>query len=92
MGLRSSRYYTDKTNTLLFQADDSRKQAANKDECYQKLLELIGDVYRATVPGETSAEQKEKVQNLKKAENEARLKNKKKHSGKKASRSGSFDD
>lgn len=64
----------------------------NKDTCYRKLAELIGDIYRTTIPGETSEEQKEKVQKLKKTENEARLKSKKRLSTKKAGRSKSFDD
>lgn len=64
----------------------------NKNSCYRKLAELIGEIYRATVPGETSDEQKDKVQKLKKSENEARLKLKKKLSTKKAGRSKSFDD
>lgn len=91
-GVRASRYYADKSDSLLIQADDSRKSAINKDTCYRKLAELIDDIYRATIPGETSEEQKEKVQKLKKSENEARLKSKKKLSSKKAGRSKSFDD
>jgi peptidyl-tRNA hydrolase ICT1 len=76
----------------LIQADESRKSGTNKDTCYRKLSELVDEAYHATVPGETSAEQKEKVQQLKKSENEGRLKVKKKHSMKKAGRSKSFDD
>ncbi|ETN45382.1 uncharacterized protein HMPREF1541_09213 [Cyphellophora europaea CBS 101466] len=91
-GIRASRYYADKTDSLLFQADESRKATINKDTCYRKLSELVRDVYRAAVPGETSDEQKEKVQKLKKSENEARLKLKKKQSSKKAARSRSSDD
>jgi peptidyl-tRNA hydrolase ICT1 len=45
------------------------------------------DVYKHNVPGETTREQKEKVQKLQKAENEARLKRKHLHSSKKQSRS-----
>ena len=91
-GIRTSRYYAEKTDTLVISSDDSRKQTANKDTCYRKLFEHVGELFEATVPGETSQEQKEKVKNLKKAENEGRLKMKKKHSDKKASRSKpSFD-
>jgi len=89
--IRTSRYYTEKTDSLLIEADDSRKQATNKDACYDKLAGLVDDVFKSNVPGETSQEQKEKVRNLKKAENASRLKSKKIHSSKKAGRSKSFD-
>jgi len=85
-GIRKSTYYAGKTNSLLIQSDDSRKQAANKDTCYRKLNELIMDVYNHSVPGETSEEQKDKVKKLQRAENEARLQMKKKQSSKKAAR------
>lgn len=87
-GIRTSRYHAEKTNTLLIQCDESRKQAVNKDTCYRRLNELIMEVYHKTVPGVTSEEQKEKVKKLQRAENESRLKMKKKHSSKKAARRG----
>lgn len=92
-GIRNSRYHAEKSNTLLFQSDESRKQQTNKETCYRHLNALIMDVYYETVPGETSPEQKEKVRKLQKADNEARLKMKKKHSSKKAGRQkGGRDD
>lgn len=91
-GIRKSTYYAGKTNSLLIQSDDSRKQAANKDTCFRKLNELISDVYNRSVPGETSDEQKQKVKNLQKAENEARLQLKKKISSKKSARRGKGDE
>lgn len=92
-GVRKSRYYTSSSDSLLIQADDSRKQAANKDACYRRLTELVTDVYHETVPGETSQEQREKVKGLKTKYNEARLKNKKIASSKKAARSkGGYSD
>lgn len=91
-GIRKSSYYASKTESLLIQSDDSRKQAANRETCYRKLQTLIEDVYQKTVPGETSQEQQKHVQELKKADNEARLKMKKHHSSKKAARRGSRDD
>lgn len=92
-GIRKSRYHAENASSLLIQADDSRKQSANKDACYRRLNELIMDVYKQSVPGETSVEQKEKVKRLKVAENESRLKMKKIHSSKKAARgSGRRDD
>ena len=91
-GVKASRYYASKTNTLLIQADDSRKQTANKDTCYRKLTEMLIDIYKATIPGQTSQEQKDKVKGMQKAENETRLKHKKMQSNKKASRTRGFDD
>lgn len=91
-GIRKSTYYAGKTDSLLIQSDDSRKQFANRETCYRKLQTLIEDVYQKTVPGETSAEQKERVQELKKADNEARLQMKKHHSSKKAARRGNRED
>ena len=87
-GIRSSRYHTEKTSSLLIQSDESRKQTDNKDTCYRRLNELVMEVYNKAVPGETSEEQKEKVKGLKKAENESRLRMKKQHSSKKAARRG----
>ena len=85
-GIRRSTYFAAKTNSLLIQSDDSRKQTANKETCYRKLNELVIDVYNHSVPGETSEEQKQKVKKLQRAENEARLHMKKKQSSKKAAR------
>lgn len=87
-GIRTSRYHAEKTNTLLIQCDESRKQLANRETCYQRLNELVMDVFYKVVPGETSEEQKVKVKKLQKAENEGRLRMKKKHSSKKAARRG----
>ncbi|KAH0291208.1 hypothetical protein KCU62_g2961, partial [Aureobasidium sp. EXF-3399] len=73
---------------LVIQADDSRKQNENVHRCFVKLNEMIVQAGREVVPGETSAEQMERVKKLQKAENEGRLKMKKKHSDKKSSRRG----
>lgn len=83
----SSRFYAEKSQSLLIQADESRKQAANRDACYSKLHELLIELARDSIPGETSQNQKEKVKKLQRSENEARLRSKKQHSNKKASRS-----
>ncbi|EXJ67027.1 uncharacterized protein A1O5_09673, partial [Cladophialophora psammophila CBS 110553] len=86
-GILSSRYYAEKSSSLVIQADESRKAQANKDTCFRRLNELIVDVYKNTVPGETTNEQKERVKILQKTENEARLKRKKFQSSKKQLRS-----
>jgi peptidyl-tRNA hydrolase ICT1 len=91
-GIKSSRYYAGKSASLLIQSDDSRKQAQNRDTCFRKLHELLVEVGRQAVPGETSADQSTRVKVLKRAENEARLRAKKQASSKKSSRSKSLDD
>ena len=91
-GIRKSTYYASKTDSLLIQSDESRKQIANKETCYRKLDQLVIDVYNSSVPGETSDEQKQKVKKLQKSENEGRLLLKKKISSKKSARRGSRDD
>ncbi|KAJ5601852.1 hypothetical protein N7510_011386 [Penicillium lagena] len=90
--LRASRYATDRSQSLVIQSDESRKQAANVDSCYDKLYELLQSMAHEVIPGETSPEQRHRVQKLQRAQNEARIKNKKLHSSKKSSRRGKHDD
>ncbi|ODM19081.1 hypothetical protein SI65_05698 [Aspergillus cristatus] len=89
--LQSSRYVAQRTNTLVIQSEESRKQAANVETCFDKLHQLLRATANEAIPGETSQGQREKVQKLKKAENEARIKSKKIHSSKKSSRRGGDD-
>jgi peptidyl-tRNA hydrolase ICT1 len=88
----ASRFYAEKSQSLLIQADDSRKQGANRDACYGKLYELLTELAKSSIPGETSQSQKDKVKKLQRSDNEARLRSKKQRSSKKASRSGSHRD
>ncbi len=88
----SSRFYAEKSRSLLVQADDSRKQGANRDACYGKVHELLLELAKDNIPGETTQSQKEKVKKLQRSDNEARLRSKKQHSSKKASRSKSHGD
>ncbi|KAL4820774.1 hypothetical protein BDW67DRAFT_180334 [Aspergillus spinulosporus] len=90
--LQSSRYYAARTHSLVIQSEESRKQAANVDACYDKLHQLLKTTAEKLVPGETSPEQRARVQKLEKAAKEARIRAKKMHSSKKASRRGSRDD
>ncbi|BCS22585.1 peptidyl-tRNA hydrolase domain protein [Aspergillus puulaauensis] len=90
--LRSSRYYAARTHSLVIQSEESRKQPANVDACYEKLHQLLMTTAKDIVPGETSPEQRERVKKLEKAGKEARIKAKKMHSSKKSSRRGSRDD
>jgi peptidyl-tRNA hydrolase ICT1 len=49
---------------LVIQADDSRKQNDNVHHCFIKLHQMIVQAGREVVPGETSAEQMERVKKL----------------------------
>ncbi|KAI9373692.1 hypothetical protein BJX61DRAFT_532927 [Aspergillus egyptiacus] len=89
--LQTSRYYAARTNSLVIQSDESRKQAANVDACYDKLRQLLETTAKDLIPGETSAEQRERVRKLEKAAKESRIRAKKMHSSKKASRRGRDD-
>ena len=62
--LRASRYATDRSQSLVIQSDESRKQAANVDSCYDKLYELLQSTAKEVIPGETSPEQRDRVQKL----------------------------
>lgn len=62
--IRSSRYVADRSGALIVQADDSRKQSDNAHSCYARLYQMIVEAGRNAVPGETSAEQAKRVQDL----------------------------
>lgn len=84
----SSRFVAPTSGDIVIQADDSRKQAENAQACHRKLLEVIREAGAQSVPGETSVEQKIRVQRLQKAEDERRKRLKTQHSAKKAARRG----
>ncbi|KAK8197025.1 uncharacterized protein BKA78DRAFT_245960 [Phyllosticta capitalensis] len=89
--IRSCRYFAPNSDSLILQSDEARKQNENVHACFRKLHELLVDVGKKIVPGETSAEQKERVKNLEKAANERRIKSKKLQSSKKSARKGSSE-
>lgn len=62
--LRSSRYVAARSDAIIIQADDSRKQNDNAHSCYKRLYEAIVDAGRGAIPGETSAEQAQRVKQL----------------------------
>jgi|SRR5690242_3650641 len=62
--LRHSRYVAAKSNDIVVQADDSRKQNDNALACYKRLYDAIVEAGRSAVPNETSAEQMRHVKNL----------------------------
>ncbi|KAJ5760404.1 hypothetical protein N7520_007560 [Penicillium odoratum] len=91
--LHSSRYASDRSQTLIFQSDETRKQSSNVDSCFDKLHQLLESSAKAVIPGETSPGQKDRVQKLQRAQNESRLKAKKFQSDKKSNRRGNkYDD
>lgn len=62
--LEGSRYYAANTKSLVIQADANRNRNDNAQECYKKLHTMIVDAARATIRGETSPGQVEKVKKL----------------------------
>ncbi|RAH78172.1 hypothetical protein BO86DRAFT_321427 [Aspergillus japonicus CBS 114.51] len=90
--LQATHYIAPRTRSLVIQSDESRKRNENVESCYDKLHQLIKRTAMDAIPGETSQEQKDRVQKLQKTANEARIKSKKFLSSKKSSRRGSKDD
>ena len=62
--LTKSQYYATKSAALVFQADSSRKQRDNVDECFHKLHQLILQIGRSAIIKETSHAQVEKIKKL----------------------------
>ncbi|KAL9055033.1 MAG: hypothetical protein Q9162_003798 [Coniocarpon cinnabarinum] len=91
-GIRQTSYCADRSTSLVISCDESRKQADNRAGCETRLRDLIRDVGRSVVPGETSPETKKRVKQHQAAEKEARMRMKKFQSAKKSSRrKGSSD-
>lgn len=62
--LRASKHFAEKSNSLVIQADGSRKQVDNVRECFQKFKLLIEGVGKSVIMGETTPEQVAKVRQL----------------------------
>ena len=62
--LQASRYYASRSNSLVIQADSSRKQTENAQDCYRKLQDLLLAAGRSAVRGETTPAQVAKVKLL----------------------------
>ncbi|CAG5147978.1 uncharacterized protein ALTATR162_LOCUS2127 [Alternaria atra] len=90
--IRRSRYVAARSNTIIVQADDSRKQSDNAQSCYKRLYEAIAQAGQDAVPAETPAAQVLRVRDLQKSDNERRIKSKKQQSAKKTSRRGRGDE
>lgn len=93
--LRSTPHYAAKSDALIISADESRRQAANRERCYEKLVEMIQVVGRKVVPGQMREGMQEKVRELREREKEGRMRTKKERGRKKEGRrkgGGSRDD
>jgi peptidyl-tRNA hydrolase ICT1 len=84
----NSRYHAARSNDVVIQADDARKQNENVNSCFRRLHELVVDAGRAAVPGETSQDTVKRVEQLQKAEKAQRRKAKEHQSKKKSARRG----
>lgn len=62
--IRSSRYVAARSDSIIIQADDSRKQTDNALSCYARLHQVIVEAGKKALPGETSADQAKRVQTL----------------------------
>lgn len=62
--LLSSRYTTQRSQSLVIQSDESRKRATNVESCFEKLYQLLKSAADDTIPGETSSQQRDRVQKL----------------------------
>lgn len=63
-GIRSSKYYSQRNDSLMFQAQTQRSRTANADENRQKLFDELRSLYDRTVPGETSVDKTRKYEAL----------------------------
>ncbi|KAI1407301.1 hypothetical protein F5Y13DRAFT_175251 [Hypoxylon sp. FL1857] len=86
--LRSSKYYSKRTDSITIQAQTQRSRSANADENHVKLVKELQKIYREKVPRETSSEKKKKYEALEQSSRESRLRSKKQQSSKKAFRKG----
>lgn len=62
--IRSSRYYAAKSDAIIIQCDESRKQSDNIDGCHARLNHLVVEAAENAVPGETSDAQRGRVKAL----------------------------
>ena len=58
--IESSRYHTEKSETLVIQSDANRKQSENAQECFRKLYAVVREAGKDMIPGETSTTDIEK--------------------------------
>jgi peptidyl-tRNA hydrolase ICT1 len=59
-GVRESKYYSRRSDCLTIQAETQRSRNANTDENREKLFKELEQLYRKTVPGESSPDKAKK--------------------------------
>lgn len=59
-GVRASKYYTARTDSLTIQAQTHRQRSANADENVRKLAEEVHRIYQERVPNESSPDKHKK--------------------------------
>jgi hypothetical protein len=62
--IRSSRYIAERSDSLIIQSDENRKQNDNAHSCYARLHQVIVEAGRNALPGQTSSEQAKRVKDL----------------------------
>jgi peptidyl-tRNA hydrolase ICT1 len=62
--LRASRYAAERSQCLVIQSDEERKQSNNVESCFDKLYQLLQSSAKEVIPGETSQAQRNRVQKL----------------------------
>ncbi|CAG8950907.1 hypothetical protein HYFRA_00003124 [Hymenoscyphus fraxineus] len=63
-GLRDSGYYVASSDAIKISCDSNRTQTENREETHARFCAEIEKIYRKSVPGVTSEDQKEKVSEL----------------------------
>ncbi|KAI0517057.1 peptidyl-tRNA hydrolase domain-containing protein [Xylaria bambusicola] len=86
--LRSSRYYVDRSDSIMFHSQTERSRTANADENPKKMFNEIVRIFHEVVPAPTSETKRKKHEAAEKAFHQRRLKEKRHMSSKKASRKG----
>lgn len=59
-GVRASKYYTSRSDSLTIQAQTHRSRSSNSEENMQKLAEEVQRIYHEAVPGESDPEKAKK--------------------------------
>lgn len=62
--VRHSRFYAVKSDSISIQADGSRSQRKNVEECFTKLHDLLVAAGKTVLPGATSQAQRNRVRGL----------------------------
>ena len=63
-GIRSSRFYAGRSDSLVFSADTQRHRASNAEENRRKLLAELRRLYQTIVPGESDPSKAQKHEQM----------------------------